>query len=466
MINKKNGKIALFTFTINLLFLIFLFVLNVPLLTSILISLILFFISAGILLSYFRKKILNPMTLINIFIFFTFVFRPIMLLTTNAFYADDHVFKIYNNLHGLSYSDLQFNKVLLIGMLGEISLFVGYYILGKNNNKNRYSYQNKNYYNKKALFIVNIILLLSLLLMIYFVVSFGFSNLINSVGIRTTEGIKVRTTDILWIYIGTISLYMRILLKNKFDNISKLITIIFLIVMSVSQRLYAVNLLLGIVIINYYYLSNKQIDINFIGIFVSILIVVIIYGNIRANLLGRDKGDLFISKISSEFSMFDMLLVSFDYEKKYGNFSYNGFNFLSIFDLFLSIINSTLRIANFDKAHTNLIFNERYGGAVPTSLIGSLYLNFSYIGLIIGLIILGKIISKVDNKKYNRDFFGIINYILLNFFFFDLIRVGDIGREFWTLVKYFLIYYLIIFILRATKVVYLKINNFRLEDKI
>ncbi|GAB6420558.1 hypothetical protein bcgnr5372_21200 [Bacillus luti] len=398
--------------------------------------------------AYKVNDLLQPIMIINLLVFCIFIARPIQLIWGNAISTDDHVFLIYNNLYGITDIDkLPFDRVLYICIIGLISLYAGYY-LDFSKKKNLGNDKKKDFdYSpvlisepgiKNGISWCRFYLLIALVSCLLFFARFDYSTLMSSAGMFASTGISFGTFDILWIYIGTCILIFLFLIKGRITLTELCIIIAYIILIAaLSKRAYMVNILLCMLVLMYYIRFQKKIKLRLVLIGIAIVASVVIYGSIRAANIDRPLDNTVIGSILSEFSMFDMFVVSLDYEERFGRHFFGGFNYLV---LITGMIPSSIwpgKPVPFDHAHTELVFNGLYGGAVPTSLFGSLYFNFSYVGVAIGLFIFGIVLKKIYQKlKGIKTRLGIGIYALFTTFLYDIIRVGDIGREFWTFMVY------------------------------
>ena len=97
-------------------------------------------------------------------------------------------------------------------------------------------------------------------------------------------------------------------------------------------------------------------------------------------------------------------------------------HYLSLFNYIIpGLISSslTLCILEFSSADT--------GGWYPTSLVGSLYLNFSYVGVVVGCGLLGLLLQEnTTSMALMRSNLSIAYYAMLVTFTYDILRVGEI----------------------------------------
>lgn len=106
-----------------------------------------------------------------------------------------------------------------------------------------------------------------------------------------------------------------------------------------------------------------------------------------------------------------------------------GYNFLTV----ITTVIPGIKIAQFDHELTRIVFNGLFNGGIPVTIFGSLYFNFSYLGVVVGSFILGSVFRYMRNKCTKKiSVKGIMYYSIFTTFAYDIIRVGDVGREMWT----------------------------------
>jgi hypothetical protein len=426
---------------------------------ALIISLLLIIITASTYKAYSNNDLFQPIMIVNIFVFFIFVARPIHIIWGDAILNDHHVFYIYKNIYGLGdVSNLPYSKALLVGLIGLLSVYIGYYISfdkGRISNsfmKRGFSYDHflrSTEQIKSGIIFYRFFILVAGASCLLFFLRHGIK-----ISNFSSRGISYGTIDIIWIHIGTVALIYAFLIRGKLKLGGWLLVLIYCVLVAViAKRAYIVNLLLPILILSYYLRYKRNINIRLMLMGIGIIGAVLVYGSIRSSEIGRNISSYMIANVLSEFSMFDMLLVSINYEEIFGRVFYGGYNYLSIFNGILPSSIWPWKVTQFDHAHTAMIFKGLYGGAVPTSLFGSLYLNFSFIGIFIGGIIFGRLLKFAYTKIIQMDSrISIGIYALFTTFLYDIIRVGDIGREIWTFFVYIGVFYIMgIFVMRKSK---------------
>lgn len=261
-----------------------------------------------------------------------------------------------------------------------------------------------------------------------------------------TSGFSIHIYNMVWIFIFSSLLLYLIPRKKDADIYSYSIIGLSVALLSLTgRRQYIVNQLICYMLPLYFTGEKRKKTYALLAIFLIVtLIIVKFYARLRG---GSHESDFLIS-VLNEFSMFDMLLVT-DID-----FSINGLglfwgkNYLNIFTIPIPKLN----IQPFDHMATGIVFNNLFHGAIPTSLFGSLYFNFSYIGTCLGAFLLGKVMLKAL-EKFSSDisYESIGYYSIFATFIYDIIRVGDIGRELWTYMTFLIVYSCFIYVMRKVR---------------
>lgn len=406
--------------------------------------------------SFLGKHLFEPITVFNIFYVFIFILRPISIIYGSVLSTDNHVFYIYNNLYGDNIFSEDILTAQLVGFLGQIATYIGYYAFKRQRVTNSHvdilSDVKKKHLNVR---VNNYFIAFSMILLMLFTYIYGRHNIQDF--LFSKSKISYGTINILWVHIGSVTCLVSIFLNKRINLYNGILIVIMLVLLvGIGQRAYAVNLLLGIVIV-LYYIKYRRINLKILLLLMLTVAMVLILGNIRNESIGREVSSSIVRRVIDEFSMFDMLVVSINYVKRYGDFGYNGFNYLSVFNGFLSKDVWPFWVNQFDHQHTRNIFHGAYSGAVPTSIFGSLYLNFGLVFMPAFALIFGWILG------YFRDYFSktklssssIITYGLFASLIYDLVRVGDIGREIWS----FLVYLGVFLIMKVIHNLFARINN-------
>ena len=412
-----------------------------------------------------ERNLLQPIMLVNGFIFFIFILRPIFLLInpSNVIYNSSFVMERYNSIYGINdILQLPFSKALFIGVLGLMAIYFGYYVLAQSNNvrnENKiYVFDNISRINRntendrKWIILWGIIAVLGIIM---FFSKFSFTLLINTAGRRFLEGISFSVYESFWIYLIPCIIIFMYIQKGHFYKINMYMVIMTysILSMSIGRRYIVINILLVIIILEYYIDLKRKVNLKLIFLFIISFLAVIVYGSIRRNNIGANINASYFGFILDEFDMFDTLLLSLDYKARIGLDLYGGASYLSTLLRFIPESIWPNQPTYFDILHTQVLFKGTIHGGTPTSLLGSLFLNFSYLGVVFGGIIFGYILNKVYNfcaKINTLESLGY--YALFCTFIYDIIRVGDIGREFWTLFIYIFAYYCVSFTIKRIKI--------------
>lgn len=416
----------------------------------------------SIFISYKNKDLLEPITVMNIFIFFIFVARPLQVYYGDVISNDKHVFQLFNLMYGLDSGSLPFSKAIEIGLVGTLGLYLGYYTFKRTNKVEESLITQKFKKNeveinkgilKKNIHWIYFIFFIAFLQIVIFFLRFDFSNLVKNSGDFSSAGIEIGTLSILWVHLGTVCLIFLFILRGKLSKREWLIVLLYVVLLSsIGKRTYIVNILLSLTVLMYYLQFKRKINVKFLFICIFTVIVVIFYGTIRSNSIGREISNSFLGSLLDEFSMFDMLIVSLYYSDQFNIITYNGYSFLKIFTGFIPSSLYESPLVYFDQMHTEYIFQNIYEGSIPVSFFGSMYFNFSLMGTFLGSIILGVFISVVYNKLNSfKSIYSIGIYALFTTFLYDIIRVGDIGREFWTFVVYMFVFLFVGFFISDNK---------------
>ena len=395
-------------------------------------------VSCLVIVSSYKKSIeissaISFFSIANLFAGFIFVIRPVYLLIQGNMLLFPA--QLYHNVHRvyLEYGDLPWAKASLIGMLGIIFLNLPILFSGKDMKLKILSIRASEYKFRNN---QNIALAL--------IAIFGLANAAVFY-IRRTQGLSIHIYNLVWVFIFASLLLYIISRKRRADFSSYvLIGLAVMFLSLIGRRQYIVNLLICYMIPLYFTGKNRKKTYALLSLFVlATLFIVRIYAEIR----GSGQRDLF-SGVIGEFSMFDMLMVTDVDFNLNGIGLFWGYNYLNIFTIPIPRIH----IRPFDHLVTDIVFNNMFNGGIPTSLFGSLYFNFSYIGVCLGSLVLGMILLKAQ-KKFSTDmsYESIGYYSIFATFVYDIIRVGDVGREFWSCMTFIIVYSFFIFFMRKIR---------------
>ena len=383
--------------------------------------------------SYEVSSLITFFNIANLFAAFIFIVRPIYFLIQDEFLS--YPARIYYNVTGfyLGYADLPWAKASLIGMLGIAFLNIPLLYTKKRLDLKILSAQKSSYkFTKKQLLMLSLFTVMAFALGLVFV-------------LKKNIGISVHIYDLVWIFLFSSMLLYIISRKRRANIFLYFIIACAILFLSLSgRRQYIVNLLLCYIIPIYFVGKNRKKTYALLALFVLLTFVVVrVYAGIR----GSTQSNLFYGVIS-EFSMYDMLMVT-DFHFDLNNIGlFWGYNYLDIFTIPIP----KLHVRPFDHMATGIVFNGFFHGAIPTSIFGSLYFNFSYIGVCLGSFILGSVLLKAQ-KFLSSDisYESIGYYSIFATFVYDIIRVGDIGREFWSCMTLIIVYSFFMFFMRKIR---------------
>jgi hypothetical protein len=377
------------------------------------------------IISYKKDNIVSFNNIANLFSASIFIIRPIQLYF-ERFDLSNFILLNINNKINRSIQLLEFPiaQAGLIGLLGIYALNI-FFLSQKSiqidigNYPKWYKYRKLSKGQKLGI-------------TLFIITSFGSAIIYLLKSYINANSIHIY--DMLWIFLFSIITIYIICFYHRATFLTSVLLIISIAITSLTaRRQFIVNFLLCYIIPIYYVGENKKRRIRGM-VLVSIILIIIVsaYGRIRAISQGLI-GYSYSRALLSEFSMYEMLLVTL---KQFNENKINyfwGYNYLTIFTLPIS----SLKVEHFDHMLTRIVFSGILGGGNPISIFGSLFLNFSYMGVMIGSLFLGWTFTKVQNKlalRIKRSYDGIGYYALFSTFVYDIIRVGNIGREIWMLV--------------------------------
>ena len=372
---------------------------------------------------FMMKEILSPIFFANAFSTFVFIARPVQIMLSANDISQVYVIGMYNKLGGgLTYNELPILQASFIGFLGILFLNLFYFGISIPLETSQLSLlhdlvpdNNKKGISGKQGISILMVMIPAILSMLSFI--------IKQVILKTS----ISMIDIIWLYIlCALVIYLVVYFRKASFFVYFIIAVSATVLGIASKRMYVVNLIICLIVPLYYLGNDRKKTIRKVLLMVAFMFgLVLIYGSIRADRIGATQGTI-VEQLLDEFCMYDMLLVSLSHCSQ-GLF--HGYNFLTVFSIVLPGVN----ITSFDHELTNVVFNGAFNGGIPVTLYGSLYMNFSYLGLMIGSGILGVFLRKIRNK-YTQivSIHGVMLYAIFTTFAYDIIRVGDIGREVWT----------------------------------
>ncbi len=396
----------------------------------------------SILRFYRTKNLLSFVCIADIFVGCIFILRPIQLFLLKDIQSDFLLLNVSNYVNGsTNLADLPVAKAGFIGLLGIFGLnfFVPYQKIIKVEKHNKQSW-----YMKDSLSLNQRSTLVAFMAISLVSAAIFFTK------VKLNYGIHIY--DMLWIFLfSCICIYY-------ISNVHKMTaTVYFILACAIvissltTSRQYIVNLLLCVIIPLYFVgKSTKKTSLRVILLSIILLIIVLIFVKIRVN--GQTiLGVSYKSSIMDEFSMYEMLLLSLNYFKDHNIGLLYGYNYLTIFTMVIPGVN----IEHFDHMLTRLVFSGTLGGGNPVSLFGSLYFNFSYFGVLAGSLLFARLLYIIQNKLSTRlaqSYDAIGYYTIFNTFVYDIIRVGDLGRELWTFLTLLFVFIIFNRIMKTKKV--------------
>ena len=387
--------------------------------------------------SYREGCLIGFFSIANMFIGLMFIVRPLQLLISGNINQFGVIYR-YSLYHGyVTVADLPWAKAALIGLIGTAFLNIPFF---SSDRRNQFSLHNTAAYVEHYKFSTN-------QLMAIFVFTLVASLSAGIYALKVVRSTSLHIYDLIWVFLFS-CIFIYIIARKRTAGlfIYAVIGISILLLSFRGRRQYAVNMLLCYVCPLYFAGKDRKRTFIRVGLMlVAILAVVFIFGNVRRALRGAVLQDSFFEGILGEFSMFDMLLISLKYVKERGMGLFWGYNYLSIFTVPIPGIT----IQPFDHRFTEIIYLGRFHGGIPSSLFGSLFLNFSYLGVCLGALLFGSLLTRIQKKLSSiNDYYSIGYYSIVATFVYDIVRVGDIGRETWSSLTFLLVYYVFSFVMR------------------
>lgn len=382
----------------------------------------------AVLFKMTQRHFFSLVNIANFFLFFVFVVRAIQILLTSNPESDIYAISLYNNyMQTCMFSDLPIAQAAFIGLLGCGFLNLSFF-LSPIKNATEHVAMNVNEpksFNTTQTTNVLFILLIS-----------SFS--VASYCIQIFRNQPVHMINIIWIYLfSLVIVYIIYEKKNPNWLVYFLIGLSIFLFSFVGKRQYVVNLLICYIIPLYYVGTNrKKIMRKIFFMTITLLLVVWFYGIIRLQMLGGKSSNMFYLELLNEFCMFDMLVVSLKYFNSFITDYFWGYNYLTVFTLPIP----GFSITSFDHLLTNMVLHGAFHGGIPVTLFGSLFFNFSYMGLIIGVCFCGTFLRYLEGLFIQMNCLkDVMFFTIWATFVYDLIRVGNLGREIWTLLMMFLV---------------------------
>jgi len=404
-----------------------------------------------------QHNIVQPIVIIDALIIVTFAVRAFYLLTTNwnELLAESTALRMYSSLYGAgNIYAFDISGALSLILMLTVLLNSGYFLTRDNKEifKDIRKFDLKNEkVNMGGIMFVTAIMTVNIIL---FFSKYGFSYLMSNAGKLQVVGIDFSFYETLWLYIFPI-LISYLLIKAMKKEIPYFITIImsfiyFVLLISLSRRSYIVNLgILLFMILLYCNKSGKvKFKLSYVILGILIMASVLLFASIRDANIGKSTSTSIFTEIISEFDMFDMLLCSRHYFTYHTNY-YNGLNYLSF--PFIPTLFWPSKPTYFDVYNCQIIFQNIYKAGIPTTIFGSLYLNFGYFSLLI-VYFIGRLLKKIYNKIFPiKSINAVIIYSIFLCFVYDCFRVGDITRETWSFMLFLACYFICKFLIFSKK---------------
>ncbi len=409
---------------------------------------------------------IQPILIINIFTIVMFCIRPLFLFFSDFSYVKSlsSALRLYSLVSGITnIRSLPNAFALYIISLSSFVFNYSYYLKNNINLSDREITIDDSKTKKYGLLVYIIFIFL---FVGFFLFKFNISYLRQFAGRFHEIGIEFSFYDILWLYAFPFAIGYSYYISKKNNQIPFLSIFLLLIelylLMILTRRSYIVNVFIILLLISYFYkgkttTKNKKIGLKYI--FYAILIFSLIIGlsEIRNQGQKYSKGDSGFVKILNEFDMYDMFVCTIDYYSYHEN-HYNGINYLS-----LPFIPKELwdnKPDYFDYHNSQIVLNGHFKAGIPTSLFGSLYLNFRLIGMVVSCLILGLLCNKFYRKFSNfNDIHGLMKYSIFLIFIYDFFRVGNFARELWSIMLYIFCFIL------CKKLLFVKEDNDEFEKK-
>lgn len=390
------------------------------------------------------KNFIQPILIIDIFTIIMFCFRPLFLFFSDFSYVKSlsSALRIYSVISGYT-SIKSFPNSLALSIISVASFVFNYSYFLRYNSVDDKKIVVESRKTKKIGLLVYMIFLFALIG--FFLVRYNISYLRQFAGRFREIGIDFSFYDILWLYAFPFAIGYSYYISKK-NNQLPILTIILLIIelillSALTRRSYIVNVFIILFLISYYYKSKsanqnnkKSFNIKYIFYIILVLFLIISFSDIRNQGKKYSENESGVVKVLNEFDMYDMFVSTVDYYTYHKN-NYNGINYLS-----LPFIPKALwenKPDYFDYHNSQIVLDGYFKAGIPTSLFGSLYLNFRLVGLIICCYVLGLLCCLLYKKYSNfNNIHGLMKYSIFLIFIYDFFRVGNLSRELWSIMLY------------------------------
>ena len=391
------------------------------------------------------RNFVQPILIVNIFTIIMFCIRPLFLFFSSLSYVKSlsSAFRLYSLVRMFtSISNLPNAYALYVISVASFVFNYSYFLNYKSDTESSdLIIETGNVKTKKYGLLIYIIFIF--VLIAFFLLRYNISYLRQYAGRFREIGIDFSFYDILWLYAFPFAIGYSYYISKRNNQIPILAIILIVIelflLLVLTRRSYIVNVFIILILISYFYKNkssskSKSSSLKYIFLIVLVFSLVISFSDIRNQGKKYSENDSGIVKVLNEFDMYDMFVVSIDYYSYHEN-HYNGINYLAFPFIPRSLWEN--KPDYFDYHNSQIVLNGHFKAGIPTSLFGSLYLNFNLFGMIISCYILGILCNKVYRKlsKFN-DIHGLMKYSIFLIFIYDFFRVGNFSRELWSIMLY------------------------------
>jgi len=353
------------------------------------------------IMPFVKKLKNNNLDLFEISFIFVCGYLFIYFLGTIAMYIFlKETFQIDNT------SKIIINKMIILYIIGIIFYYFGYHF--KINFKIirfiKYIIKIPYIFNESKLFYISILFyLIGLNVFLFSIFKFGFSYFLEYSYIRS---IIFQNSNYLFFLIQfsipSFLIIFSIYLKKKYILFLPILLLIILIFINflLGGRFRTVSILIMLISI-YYYLQRKSIFKKIIFLFISIFLIFISISIIRyfnsIYLIKNNIKDIVLSNLDYPFYFYKIIInIPFNISYQYGK-------------TFVTFLFYPLPRALFPQKPlsagsfiTQYLFPYLKYSSVPPTILGELYLNFSYFGIMIGMFIIG-ILHKIIYEYFNLN---------------------------------------------------------------
>lgn len=243
------------------------------------------------------------------------------------------------------------------------------------------------------------------------------------------------------IYLGTISIYIlfEMVLNKKFS--AKIFTMMFILIMLANGLMgFRSKLIIPIIVMIIMYNKKKKIKLKQI---IPLLILLLIIGSVYGIMRGNSNANI-ITYMAKHFAVgsqnLEHILNQFPTNVEYQK----GYTY--IINILMLAPGPDPDFTLWLKEKLNMKFN---GGGVTPTIIGEFYINFGIIGIIIGMLIMGIVIRKIDFLYKDSNDIFIPSYYISSAL---AINTGGIANIEINLLVTIIVYYTIRYISKNRKI--------------